>query len=49
MSAGITYNGKVVYVRATFPGDDSMVLVSYKKKGPMIKVSPTELIGYTIK
>jgi hypothetical protein len=49
MSAGVTYKGKAVYIRATFPEDDTMVLVSYKKNGPMFKVSPSELIGYIIK
>lgn len=49
MSSGITYNGKVVYVRATFEHDSEMVLVSYKKKGPRFKVQTSELIGYTVK
>lgn len=49
MSSGITYNGKVVYVRATFEHDSEMVLVSYKKKGPMFKVQISELVGYTVK
>jgi|688.fasta_scaffold1065860_2 hypothetical protein len=48
MSAGITYNGKVVYIRATFD-QSTMVLVSYKKKGAQFKVQTTELIGYTEK
>lgn len=49
MSTGITYNGKVVYIRATFEYDTEMVLVSYKKKGPQFKVQTSELIGYTVK
>jgi hypothetical protein len=49
MSAGVTYKGKAVHIRAAFPEDDTMVLVSYKKNGPMFKVSPSELIGYTVK
>lgn len=49
MSAGITYNGKVVYIRATFDQDSEMILVSYKKKGPMFKVQINELVGYNPK
>lgn len=49
MNAGITYNGKVVYIRATFEHDSEMVLVSYKKKGPMFKVQTNELVGYNPK
>lgn len=48
MSAGITYNGKVVYIKATFE-HSTMMLVSYKKKGSQFKVQTTELIGYTEK
>lgn len=45
----LKYNGKVVYIRATFDEDSTMVLVSYKKNGPMFKVDASELTGYTIK
>ena len=49
MNTEITYNGKVVYIRAIFEHDSQMVLVSYKKKGAKYKVQISELVGYTAK